>query len=1088
MTSAANDRRTNHDGDQPGNGTAVIDPNLLQSLRWRLIGPFRGGRCVAVTGDPVDPMTFYFGSTGGGVWKSTDGGNYWQNVSDGFFQRASVGAIQVAASDPNIIYVGMGESTIRGNVSHGDGVYKSTDAGTTWQQMGLSATRNIAKIRIHPRNPDLVYVAAFGHAHGPHSERGIYRSRDGGETWEQVLFRDENSGAIDLSMDPNNPRILYAAFWQARRGPHFLSSGGPGSGLFKSTDGGDTWTELTRKPGLPKGLFGKIGIALSPARTGRVWALIEAEKGGLYRSDDSGETWSLVNGESELRQRPWYYMHLFADPQHAETVWVNNLASLKSTDGGKTFTAVPTPHGDNHDLWIDPHNPLRMINGNDGGACVTFNGGLSWSSIYNQPTAEFYHVIADTRQPYRLYGSQQDNSAISIPSLASSGAITYTDAWVPGGGESGYIAVRPDQPDVVFAGSYSGIMTRYDHRTEQIQDITVWPEQNAGWAAKDLKYRFQWTFPIVVSPHRPDHLYATGNHAFRSLDEGNSWQMISPDLTRHEPSTLESSGGPITQDNISTEYYATIFAFAESPVRQGVLWAGSDDGLIHVSQDDGATWQNVTPAALPEWSLISIIEPSPHDPATAYLAANRYKLDDFAPYLYKTTDYGKTWTEITNGVPGDSFARVIREDPIRQGLLYAGTETGVFVSFDDGGHWQSLQNNLPVVPVHDVIVKDGDLVAATHGRSFWILDDVGPLRQLTEAARAKDVHLFTPRRTTRFKVYPGYGNRFPSDAKMYRGAGAYRVTYMQRKDTVGETTEAFVDAGQNPPDGVIVTYTLEEKPDGPVTLTFLDAAGAEIRTFTSRSAEENETADTVSGEQMETGEPAEKGPWLPTQAGANRFVWNLRYPNATHLPGAVFWGGNMEGPQVPPGAYEVRLQVGDETQTQRFEIVKDPRLAATQEDLDAQFSLLKEIWERLSATHAAVNEIRALREQIDSWERRARGQSIERAVTEKGAALKRRLQAVEEELIQTRAHSYEDTLNFPVKLNNKLASLAATVSSADARPTQQSQAAADDLAGRVDVQLRRLKDILDEDVADFDTLIRESSMPALIFSPRADTP
>ncbi len=604
-----------------------VNPALLASLEWRSIGPYRGGRSVAVAGDPTNPLVFYFGSTGGGVWKTTDGGVYWENISDGFFKRASVGAIAVAPSDPNVIYVGMGESTIRGNVSHGDGVYKSTDGGKTWTHLGLADTRQIGKVRIHPQSPDLVYVAALGHAHGPNNERGIYRSHDGGKTWEQILFRSEDVGAHDLAMDPHNPRILYAAFWRARRVPYALQSGGEGCGLFKSSDGGDTWTEITRKPGLPTGPVGKIGVTVSGARADRVWAIIEAEDGAVFRSDDGGETWQRLCEERELRKRPWYYQHIHADPQDLETVWVLNVRCYKSIDGGRTFARVAVQHGDTHDLWIDPHNPQRMILGDDGGAAVTLNGGESWSSLYNQPTCEFYHVTTDNQVPYRVYGAQQDNSTITVPSRSRLSAITQADYYEIGGGESGYIAVRPDDPNIVYAGNYLGYLTRYDHRTGQAREITVWPEYGSGWAAKDVKYRFQWTFPILLSPHDPNVLYATGNHAFRSTDEGSSWEEISPDLTRNDKSTMELSGGPITKDSVGTEFYGTIFAFVESPLVRGLLWAGSDDGLIHISRDNGETWENVTPKELPEWALISIIEPSPHDAATAYVAATRYKLD-----------------------------------------------------------------------------------------------------------------------------------------------------------------------------------------------------------------------------------------------------------------------------------------------------------------------------------------------------------------------------------------------------------------------------------------------------------------------------
>ncbi|HEY8602080.1 MAG TPA: glycosyl hydrolase, partial [Thermomicrobiales bacterium] len=678
--------------------------DIAGMLEWRCIGPHRGGRVVAVAGDPIDPMTFYFGAVAGGVWKTTDGGQIWENVSDGFFTTAAVGALDVAPSDPNVIYVGTGEPTIRGNVSHGDGVYKSTDAGRTWANIGLKETRHIAKVRVHPQNPDLVYVAAFGHAWGPNPERGLYRSRDGGKTWEQILQRGERAGAIDLTLDPRNPRILYVAFWEAQRYPHALVSGGPGTGIFKSTDGGDTWVELTNNPGLPKGIKGKIGLAASPAQSDRVWALVEAEDGALFRSDDGGAHWERLSENAELRRRAWYYTHLYADPLDPETCYVLGLQSWRSDDGGKNFVTFPTPHGDTHGLWLDPKNPRRMIEGNDGGACVSFNGGQTWSSILNQPTAQFYHVATDARVPYHVYGSQQDNTAICLPSLSSRGAITITEWEEPGGGESGYIAIRPDNTDRVFAGAIGsgsghGRLIAYDRKTGQQRNITVWPEVfGMGEGAIAHKYRFQWTFPVAISRYDPNVLFIAGNHLFRSTDEGTSWEVISPDLTRNDESKLQPSGGPITRDNTGAETYCTIFAFAESPHQEGVFWAGTDDGLVHLSRDGGQSWHAITPPAdlLPEWALISIIEPSPHDPATCYLAATRYKHDDPRPYLLRTVDWGQTWTAITGAIPADDFTRTIRADPERPGLLFAGTETGIYASFDDGGTWERLRGNFPV--------------------------------------------------------------------------------------------------------------------------------------------------------------------------------------------------------------------------------------------------------------------------------------------------------------------------------------------------------------------------------------------------------
>ncbi len=1076
--------------------TGGID--LSGVLDWRLVGPHRGGRVVAVAGDPQSPMVFYFGACAGGVWKTTDGGDYWENVSDGFFNTAAIGAIAVAPSDPNVIYAGTGETTIRSNVSHGDGVYKSTDGGKTWRNMGLAATRHIAKIRIHPQNPDLVYVAALGHAWGPNEERGLYRSRDGGETWERVLHRGDRAGAIDLSMDPNNLRILYVAFWEAQRFPHALSSGGPGSGLFKSSDGGDTWTELTNNPGLPDGLKGKIGVAASPAQADRVWALVEAKDGGLFRSDDGGQTWQRLSEDAELRRRAWYYMHIYADPQDPETVWVLNLQCWKSTDGGRTFTAVATPHGDNHDLWIDPRNPQRMIEGNDGGACVTLNGGASWSTLYNQPTAQMYHVTTDTQLPYRVYGSQQDNTAISIPSLSSRGAITQTEWYEPGGGESGYIAIQPDDSNIVYggaigSGAFNGRLFRYDHRTGQERNITVWPEETGmGDGAISLKYRFQWTFPIVISPHDPNVLYVAGNMLFRSTDRGESWEAISRDLTRDDPEKLQPSGGPITKDNTGAEVYCTIFSFQESPIKQGLFWAGTDDGLVHISRDGGQTWQNITPPDLPEWTLVTSVEPSRHDPAVAYLSGTRYKLDDWRPYLYKTADYGESWQEIAAGIPDGEFTRILRADPVTSGLLYAGTETGAYVSLDDGASWQSLQGNLPVAPVYDFAVRDDDLVVATHGRSFWILDDVTPLRQLVGNLDGASDRLFQPRVTIRYKVYEGYGTKLGA-GKDYRLSGTVGVTFKRHIGSNGEVIEKFLDAGKNPPSGVIVTYYLQQEPEGEVVLTFRSQEGEEIRRFTSKtqprkvedaSTDGRTVAESVTeqgAEGLETSArkdatAAEEDLHVSKQAGMNRFVWNLRYPDARKLEGDKSTEELLSGPAVPPGKYQVELSVGGRTLTQQFEVRKDPRVNVTQEDFEAQFALLMQIRDKLSETHDAVNTLRDLREQLEQWGRRLPSENGVRALRERAEGVRETLSRIEGELVQVNA---DTPLGYSARLNEKLAMLATSVESADGAPTRQEQDVFRSLSERINAQLDRLRKLVSEELPAFNRMVREEDVPAI---------
>ncbi|HYN84605.1 MAG TPA: hypothetical protein VER32_05085, partial [Pyrinomonadaceae bacterium] len=755
--------------------------NPLRTLAYRQIGPFRGGRVTAVAGVPAQPFVYYFGATGGGVWKTTDGGVNWEPVSDAFFKTGSVGGMAVSESDPNVVYVGMGESPIRGNVSHGDGMYKSTDAGKTWKKIGLEDTRHIARVRVHPRNPDLVYVAALGHIFGPNEQRGVFRSKDGGKSWERVLYRGPKAGAIDLTFDPSNANVLYAGFWEVHRKPWTLESGGPGGGLFKSTDGGDTWTELTRAPGMPRGLVGKIGVTVSPANPERVWAIVEAEDGGIFRSDNGGRTWTRTNEQRNLRQRAWYYTRIYADTQNAESVYVLNVGFYKSSDGGRTFNQIPVPHSDNHDLWIAPNDANRMINANDGGANVSMNGGRTWTE-QDQATAQFYRVTVDNDFPYHVYGAQQDNSTVKIASRSADFTINESEWHDVGGGESGWIAPHPQDSNVVFAGSYGGYLTRYDHRTKQLRTVNVWPDNPMGAGAEAMKYRFQWNYPIFFSPHETNTLYVAGDRLFRSTNEGHSWETISPDLTRNDKSKQGSSGGPITKDNTSVEYYNTVFTAMESPVQRGVIWAGSDDGLVHVTRDGGRRWENVTPQGMPEWIQINSLDASPHDAATAYVAATMYKWDDFRPYLYKTSDYGKTWRRINSGIPDGAFTRVIREDPHRRGLLYAGTETGMYVSFDDGESWRPLQLNLPIVPITDLAVhkRDRDLVVATQGRSFWILDDLGVLEQMTAETLAASTSPGGAAATRLLK---------PEDAYRTEGGGG------------GQPLPPTATAGANPPNG-----------------------------------------------------------------------------------------------------------------------------------------------------------------------------------------------------------------------------------------------------------------------------------------------
>jgi len=1052
-----------------GNGITAIEP--MTAMRWRCIGPPRGGRVVAVAGDPEDPAVFYFGACAGGVWKTTDAGTYWENVSDGFFRTSAVGAIAVADSDHNVVYAGMGESCIRGDVSYGDGVYRSTDGGKTWTHLGLEDTRHIARIRVHPENADLVYVAALGHTFGPNSQRGVFRSHDGGKSWDKVLFLSEEVGAIDLSLDATNPRILYAAMWEAHRTPWSLVSGGPGSGIYKSTDGGDSWQELTGNPGLPQGLKGRIGIAASPAKSGRVWATVESEDAALYRSDDAGATWEKVSDNQDIQGRPWYYQHIFADPQDPDTVWVLNYQTWKSIDGGKNFDQVTTPHGDNHDLWIDPKNPHRMIEGNDGGACVSLNGGETWSTIYNQLTAQFYHVATDDEFPYRVYGTQQDNSAISVPSRTHKGAIPWGDCYTVGNSESGHIAVHPQDSNIVISGAVGssagggGNLVRYDHSTGQVRIITVWPELGTGRGANEMKYRFQWTFPVQFSPHDPDILYVAGNLVFRSTDQGNTWEPISPDLTRGDTTKMETSGGPITKDTSGAETYGTIFAFVESPHEPGVFWAGSDDGLVHISRDSGKTWSDITPIDLPEWTLINMIEVSPHTPATAYMAATRYKLDETRPMLYKTSDYGQSWTDISQGIPESDYTRVIREDPGRRGLLYVGTETGVYVSYDDGGAWSPLQGNLPTVPIYDLAVKDNDLIAATHGRSFWILDDLTTLHQLTNELTVSPVQLLQPRTSVRLRSPAA--PRKPSMGKHYRLSLGADVTYTEKKGPGGETVRQFLDAGENPPQGVIVTYYLKDAPEGEVTLKVWDNHDQLINTFTSTDPE-NQSGD------------GDQEPRLPAVSGINRFVWNMRYPDARKVPGDKTTEDMTTGPTAPPGDYRLSLSVDGTEQTQEFQIVKDPRVAASQADFDSQFDLHISIRDKLSETHDSINKLRSIRRQVEEWAQRAESHSSAETVASAAILLKEKLAAIENELVQVEYKGARDRLNRPVKLNRKLAEVIAVVASADFAPPKQAGEVFQDLSTRIDVQIKLLEDVVENDVFQFISLVEELGIPAII--------
>lgn len=1037
---------------QAPNVAATIAPQQqsdpLRLLQYRLIGPFRGGRVTAVAGVPSQPNVYYFGATGGGVWKTTDSGANWAPVSDAFFKTGSVGAIDVSLSDPNVIYVGMGESPVRGNVSHGDGVYKSTDAGKTWKHVGLSDTRQIGRVRVHPKDPNTVYVAAMGHLWGPNKERGLYRTTDGGKTWKNILYRSDKAGAFDLTFDPANPNTMYAAFWEVNRTPYSLNSGGEGSSIYRSTDGGETWTDISKNRGLPAGVLGKIGVSVSPVNPNRVWAMIEAKEGGLYRSDDGGDTWQRTSDNANIRQRPWYYTRVYADTKEPDTVYVLNVGFHKSIDGGRTFTNIGTPHSDNHDLWIDPANNQRMVEGNDGGANVSNDGGRTWTE-QDQATAQFYRVTLDNDFPYNIYGAQQDNSTVRIASRTNESSITERDWWDVGGGESGWIAPHPENSDIVFAGSYGGFLTRYDHKTKQLRNVNVYPDNPMGSGAEGMKYRFQWNFPILFSPHKTADgkypLYAGGNMLFRSMDEGHSWQAISPDLTRDDKTKQGTSGGPVTQDNTSVEYYSTIFTAAESPVRAGVVWTGSDDGLVQVTQDGGKTWTNVTPKGMPEWIQINSIEASPHDPGTAYFAATAYKTDDYKPYIYRTSDYGKTWTKIVTGIGGEAFARVVREDPNRKGFLYAGTELGMYYSANDGTAWQPLQLNLPVVPITDLAVhkRDKDLVVATQGRSFYVLDNLPLLYQMAEARNA-DAFLFKP-----------------EDAYRQAGGGGFN-------------TNPTATVGANPPNGAVVHYWLKSKPKE-VKLEFIDAGGKVVRTFTGRAQAEAQPAAPQGG----GGGAAAGNPPVPTEVGLNRFVWNYRMANATGLPGLIMWGGSLAGPRVPPANYQVRLTVdGKAVATETFALKADPRLTITQEDFQKQFDFLSKTNAKLTETHNAILEIRDLKKQFEDLSARLKPE--QKDLKDQATSIGKKLTAVEEELIQTKIRSSQDALNFPIKLNNKLAALASTVDGSDDAPTMQSYDVYNDLTGRIDAQLASLGRIKAEDIAAFNKAYAEKGLPVIV--------
>lgn len=1009
----------------------MYDSTLYNALEWRSIGPFRGGRSCAVTGVEGQPNVYYMGATGGGVWKTTDAGNTWFNISDGYF-GGSIGAVAVAESDPNIIYVGGGEKTVRGNVSHGYGVWKSYDAGKTWQCVGLETSQRISRIRIHPKNPDIAYAAVMGHLFGPNEERGVYKTTDGGKTWRRVLFVNNLAGAVDLILDPNNPRIIFASTWRVIRTPYSMESGGEGSALWHSTDGGETWKDISKNKGLPKGIWGIVGVTVSPVNSNRVWAIIENQDGGVYRSDDGGTTWAKVNDNRNLRQRAWYYTRIYADTQDENMVYVMNVSYGVSRDGGRNFEMKNAPHGDHHDLWISKQNHNYMIIADDGGAQVSLDGGNNFTTYHNQPTAQYYRVVTDNSFPYRIYVAQQDNSTLRVRHRTTNFAgITEKDWEETAGGESGHIAVDPKNNDIVYGGSYDGYLTRLDHSTGEERTIDVYPDNPMGDGAIGAKYRFQWNFPIFFSPNSPNTLYAAGNHLFKTTNEGQSWEKISPDLTRNDVSKMGSSGGPITKDNTSVEYYCTIFAACESPYEKDLLWVGSDDGLIHVSKDGGKNWENVTPPKniMPEWLMINSIDPHPFVKGGAYVAGTLYKANDFQPYLYKTLDYGKTWTKITNGIPKSHFTRVLRADPVRPGLLYAGTESGMYISFDDGANWQPFQLNLPIVPITDLTIKDGDLIAATQGRSLWIIDDLTPVRELKPEHKDKNLIVFTPRKTYRIEG----GN----------GGNPLLV-------------------GKNPPNGVVLQYYLKSTPDSAnvLSIEILDRNQKLIKKYTSNA---KERADQIEA-----------------KAGGNRFAWNMRYPNAETFEGMILWNRRgLQGAMAVPGTYYAKVKFGKDSTTVPFEIVKDPRLTVSQEDLQAQFDFLIEIRDKLTETHKAIKDIRSIRTQMNAY-KQLLDKDKHKEVLDAIKEFDKKTTEIEEKLYQTKNRSGQDPLNFPIRLNDKLSGVAGVAASGNYRPTDQAVEVKKDLTAKIDAELSKLKTIFENDLPKLNQLIKNQNIDPLM--------
>jgi photosystem II stability/assembly factor-like uncharacterized protein len=1022
----------------------AVDEKLFNSMQWRQIGPFRGGRALAIEGVIGEPDTYYFGAVAGGVWKTVDGGQNWSPLFDKE-AISSIGAIAVAQSDHNVVYAGTGEAAPRGNITYGIGVYKSIDAGKTWKNVGLKDSRQIGALIVDPRNADVVLVAALGHAFGPNQERGIFRTADGGKTWTKVLGKDENTGGIDVTFDPHNPNIVFASLWQARRQPWFFSSGGPGSGLYRSEDNGVTWKHLEGN-GLPAGILGKIGVAVSGADSNRIYAIIEAKEGGIYRSDDAGVNWTRVNDDGRFRQRAWYFSRVYADPKSPDTVYVLNTGAFKSVDGGKTFNLLPARHGDHHGLWIDPTNPNRIGNTSDGGASVSTDGGKTWTTENNQPTAQFYHVAVDNAFPYHIYGAQQDNSNIGIASRTDSGVIGRQNWFEAGDGECGFVVPDPRDWHILYSNS-EGFAVRYDRNKEEVQDISPVPLDNSGHGAVDLIHRFQWVSPLMLSPHNPDVLYTAAECVFKSSDHGNSWATISGDLTRNDKSKQQPSGGPLTNDITSVEYYDTIFALAESPLKQGTLWAGTDDGLVQLTTDDGKNWSNVTPK-MPEWSTVDLIEASPSDANTAYVAVDRHKSDDFKPYIFKTNDLGKTWSSIVNGIRDGAYVHAVREDPKKREILYAGTELGVYVSFDSGAHWQPLQLNLPQSPVHDLVVKDDDLVIATHGRSFWVLDNITPLRQAKAQSPQQDAILFQPETGLRLHYPEEFDKRQP--------------------------------VGENPPPGAMIDYYLKTEPKDEVVLDILDAQGKVVRHLSSKEKKESE-------QPPEWPDRVERVKTIPAKAGMNRFAWDLRYDDPVQIPGAFYSGNGPKGPLALPGDYQVKLTSGGKSQTAPLHLAIDPRTKGAEAALQKQFALAVQVNTHISQLHQAVNEIRDLKTQIKSLHTRYGNDERLKATLAAADDLEKKLSGVEEKLIQVNMKGSEASLAFPTMLNEQFDTFSHSIDAGDTAPTKSQSDIFQMLSGKLDEQLKQWQQIKTTDVVKVNDMVKQLNLPTLISEKKTES-